>query len=68
MTSYIDPQYLLFKVLKSHGYKNPPPNLIFGNLLDLVRDDLGTMERYATLFLTNVKKKIYATTNTISYI
>ncbi|XP_023337750.1 uncharacterized protein LOC111708563 [Eurytemora carolleeae] len=35
-----------FRVLTDYGYRVPPVNLLFGNLLQLVQDDLGTMERW----------------------
>jgi len=35
-----------FQLLKNYGYNSPPVNLIFGNLLELVKDDLKAQERW----------------------
>jgi len=35
-----------FKILSDFGYNVPPTNFIFGNLLDLAKDDLRTQERW----------------------
>jgi len=35
-----------FQLLKEYGYNVPPTNLIFGNLLELVKDDLNTQIRW----------------------